>query len=72
MCLDGYMNIALENAQEWSGAALKQSYGEIFIRGNNGTHYSLYFILLITSLSFIYTSHKLIICIKSIQSSLVG
>lgn len=36
MCLDGYMNIALENAQEWSGNSMVQSYGDVFIRGNNG------------------------------------
>jgi len=36
VCLDGYMNIALENAQEWSQGIPQQSFSDIFIRGNNG------------------------------------
>jgi hypothetical protein len=35
-CLDGYMNIALENTQEYVDGRLKNSYGDTFIRGNNG------------------------------------
>lgn len=35
-CLDGYMNIALENTEEYVNGQLKNSYGDTFIRGNNG------------------------------------
>ncbi|KAI8578879.1 hypothetical protein K450DRAFT_244931 [Umbelopsis ramanniana AG] len=34
-CLDGYMNIALENTEEYVDGKLKNSYGDTFIRGNN-------------------------------------
>jgi small nuclear ribonucleoprotein (snRNP)-like protein len=30
------MNIALENAQEWTSGAVSASFGDVFIRGNNG------------------------------------
>jgi U6 snRNA-associated Sm-like protein LSm6 len=35
-CLDGYLNIALEQTQEWVQGSLTHSYGDTFIRGNNG------------------------------------
>ncbi|BFZ62811.1 U4/U6-U5 snRNP complex subunit lsm6 [Saitoella coloradoensis] len=34
-CLDGYMNIALEQTEEYVNGQLKNSYGDAFIRGNN-------------------------------------
>jgi len=34
-CLDGYMNIALEQTEEYSNGQLKNKYGDAFIRGNN-------------------------------------
>ncbi|KAI8921884.1 hypothetical protein PhCBS80983_g01675 [Powellomyces hirtus] len=34
-CLDGYMNIALENTEEYVNGTLKNRYGDCFIRGNN-------------------------------------
>lgn len=34
--VDGYMNIALEKSQEYVSGQLKRSYGDAFIRGNNG------------------------------------
>lgn len=37
-CLDGYMNIALENTEEYVEGRLKNTYGDTFIRGNNGKH----------------------------------
>jgi hypothetical protein len=37
-CLDGYMNIALEETTEWVGGQQKNSYGDAFIRGNNGEY----------------------------------
>lgn len=35
-CLDGYMNIAMEQTEEYSDGQLKARYGDCFIRGNNG------------------------------------
>lgn len=35
-CLDGFMNIALEQTEEYSNGQLKNKYGDAFIRGNNG------------------------------------
>ncbi|TPX72169.1 hypothetical protein SpCBS45565_g00614 [Spizellomyces sp. 'palustris'] len=37
-CLDGYMNIALENTEEYVHGVLKNKYGDCFIRGNNGEY----------------------------------
>lgn len=34
-CLDGYMNIALEQTEEYVNGVLKNKYGDAFIRGNN-------------------------------------
>ncbi|CAO3594070.1 unnamed protein product [Absidia cylindrospora] len=34
-CLDGYMNIALENTEEYVDGKLKNKYGDTFVRGNN-------------------------------------
>ncbi|XP_042888825.1 U6 snRNA-associated Sm-like protein LSm6 isoform X1 [Penaeus japonicus] len=34
-CLDGYMNIALEQSEEYLNGQLKNKYGDAFIRGNN-------------------------------------
>jgi U6 snRNA-associated Sm-like protein LSm6 len=34
-CLDGYMNIALEQTQEYVNGQPVTSYGDAFIRGNN-------------------------------------
>ncbi|RUS15919.1 U6 snRNA-associated Sm-like protein LSm6 [Endogone sp. FLAS-F59071] len=34
-CLDGYMNIALEQTEEYVNGQLKNTYGDAFIRGNN-------------------------------------
>lgn len=34
-CLDGYMNIALEQTEEYCNGELKHKYGDTFIRGNN-------------------------------------
>lgn len=34
-CLDGYMNIALEQTEEYQNGHLKNTYGDAFIRGNN-------------------------------------
>lgn len=34
--VDGYMNIALEKTQEFVNGQLRRSYGDAFVRGNNG------------------------------------
>lgn len=34
--VDGYMNIALEKSDEFVNGQLTRSYGDAFIRGNNG------------------------------------
>ncbi|KZO98700.1 U6 snRNA-associated Sm-like protein LSm6 [Calocera viscosa TUFC12733] len=34
-CLDGYMNIALEQTEEYVDGAVVNRYGDAFIRGNN-------------------------------------
>ena len=36
-CLDGYMNIALEQTEEHVNGRVLNRYGDAFIRGNNGT-----------------------------------
>jgi U6 snRNA-associated Sm-like protein LSm6 len=35
-CLDGFMNIAMEQTEEYVDGQLKARYGDCFIRGNNG------------------------------------
>jgi small nuclear ribonucleoprotein (snRNP)-like protein len=39
--VDGYMNIALEQTKEYVDGQLLQTYGDAFIRGNNGTRFPL-------------------------------
>jgi len=34
-CLDGYMNVNLEQTEEYVSGQLKATYGDAFIRGNN-------------------------------------
>ncbi|CDQ95100.1 unnamed protein product, partial [Oncorhynchus mykiss] len=34
-CLDGYMNIAVEQTEEYVNVQLKNKYGDAFLRGNN-------------------------------------
>lgn len=34
-CLDGCLNIVLENTEEYINGELKRKYGDAFIRGNN-------------------------------------
>ena len=37
--VDGYMNIALEKCEEYVNGKLRRSYGDAFVRGNNGEHF---------------------------------
>ncbi|OLL26165.1 U6 snRNA-associated Sm-like protein LSm6 [Neolecta irregularis DAH-3] len=34
-CIDGYMNCAVEETEEYVNGQLKNKYGDVFIRGNN-------------------------------------
>ena len=34
-CLDGFMNIAMENTKEYVNGSNEKSYGDSFLRGNN-------------------------------------
>jgi U6 snRNA-associated Sm-like protein LSm6 len=36
VCLDGYMNVALEQAEEYVDGVLHGKLGDCFLRGNNG------------------------------------
>jgi U6 snRNA-associated Sm-like protein LSm6 len=40
-CLDGFMNIAMEQTEEYVDGQLKARYGDCFIRGNNGNGLSV-------------------------------
>lgn len=40
-CLDGYLNIALEQTEEYVNGQLKGKYGDTFIRGNNVLYISV-------------------------------
>ncbi|KAE8668618.1 U6 snRNA-associated Sm-like protein LSm6 [Hibiscus syriacus] len=39
-CLDGYMNIAMEQTEEFVNGQLKNKFGDTFIRGNNALYIS--------------------------------
>ena len=36
VCVDGFMNVAMEQAEEFFEGSLKAKLGDCFIRGNNG------------------------------------
>lgn len=36
VCLDGYMNVAMEQTEEFIDGQLRNKFGDCFIRGNNG------------------------------------
>ena len=38
-CLDGFMNIALEQTEEYVNGAVTNRYGDAFVRGNNGAFF---------------------------------
>ena len=44
-CLDGYMNIALEQTEEYVNGQLKNKYGDAFIRGNNGRYFIFVYLI---------------------------
>lgn len=47
-CLDGFMNIAMEQTEEYVDGQLKARYGDCFLRGNNGMYTHIFI------LSFLY------------------
>jgi U6 snRNA-associated Sm-like protein LSm6 len=52
VCLDGFMNVAMEQAEEYSSGVLKSKLGDCFIRGNNGACSSISRITATFQLSF--------------------
>ncbi len=44
-CLDGFMNIAMEQTEEYVDGQLKNRYGDCFIRGNNGKYSDIIILL---------------------------
>ncbi|XP_021103341.1 U6 snRNA-associated Sm-like protein LSm6 isoform X4 [Heterocephalus glaber] len=62
-CLDGYMNIALEQTEEYVNGQLKNKYGDAFIRGNNDSAHcsglSTSFFIIIPSAC---STQRLVIC----------
>lgn len=57
-CLDGYMNIAMEQTEEYVNGQLKNKYGDAFIRGNNGNKLIPSYIFNHNTLYSIYTHRK--------------
>ncbi|KAA6353340.1 MAG: putative U6 small ribonucleoprotein F, partial [Streblomastix strix] len=35
VCIDGFLNVAMEQAEEFTGGKPKHYFGDAFIRGNN-------------------------------------
>lgn len=50
-CLDGYMNIAIEQTEEYVNGQLKNKYGDAFLRGNNGKTIIVSFVVSIADLT---------------------
>ena len=50
--LDGFMNIAMEQTEEYVGGQLKNKYGDCFIRGNNGARFCLACVICINTSSY--------------------
>lgn len=45
ICLDGTMNVYLQQCEEYYENELKNRYADIFIRGNNGIFYLIKFFI---------------------------
>ena len=70
-CLDGYMNIALEQTEEWVNGQLKNKYGDAFIRGNNGNYYNentVYELVWYYSISLVLNEFSSVLYISANQS----
>ncbi|KAG1772937.1 hypothetical protein EV702DRAFT_976253 [Suillus placidus] len=68
-CLDGYMNIALEQTEEHVNGVVTNRYGDAFIRGNNGKSLRTYG-WIYSDVSF-YTSVVHICCRTAIINNVV-
>ena len=55
-CLDGFMNIALEQTEEYVNGAVTNRYGDAFVRGNNGASFSPSVDLMLNSFLVLYIS----------------
>ena len=56
-CLDGFMNIAMEQTEEYVDGQLKSRYGDCFIRGNNGNLTFLFYSSMSRIRLFFHTSN---------------
>lgn len=45
-CLDNFLNVAMENTEEYKEDTLEHKYGDAFIRGNNGTSCAIFYLIL--------------------------
>lgn len=54
--VDGFMNIALEGTKELVNNKTTNSFGDVFIRGNNGELIDFYLVCEVTSLTFSFSS----------------
>ena len=55
-CLDGYMNIAMEQTEEYVNGSVTNRYGDTFIRGNNGAYLPLFVPLISEPCTVLYIS----------------
>ena len=53
-CLDGFMNIAMEQTEEYIDGQLKNRYGDCFLRGNNGKPCQLLIVIICFSHLLMY------------------
>ena len=51
VCLDGLMNIVLEDVEEYENSKLLGKYNEILLRGNNGNIIVFYILIMIIKFS---------------------
>lgn len=79
-CLDGYLNMALEQSEEYGvDGLLKAKYGDCFIRGNNGKSrgrnvghfYTLVSAFLIANFSLPSIKYRSALCIDT-KAAIVG
>lgn len=57
-CLDGFMNLALEQCEEYVDGQRTKSFGDCFIRGNNGKFLGPTVIDLFVFLVIVYTNNE--------------
>lgn len=57
-CLDGYMNIAIEQTEEYVNGQLKNKYGDAFLRGNNGKDVYIFLLIKMYTVTFVTGVNK--------------